>query len=291
MASFAGVRNMKNCAIVLEDNPKERMEFQFWEQQIEESYALEAYQTHGGKRTPQPTHITYMGGNWSAMNLTLHFQADGRTKSRPVPGRTHAADIEGVLVDMERTARWFESLAFPQGAKGDKGLQQQLISRADGPKSGRGKKLTGLFTSDDAVAKAKANLRANVPPIFLVVFGRFLTVRGYLTNVALNWKPPFHPVTVRPYSCTVTMSLQRLEKGELTLESIRNMGGAREQTSTVSITGSIPLLERSKSLARLNLHYKASVMQKSGNYQALNLRDVEESTAPFIAQTTIQSGF
>jgi hypothetical protein len=74
----------------------------------------------------------------------------------------------------------------------------------------------------------------------LIVFGSFLVLRGYITNVSLRWQPPFHPITVRPYGCTVTISFQRLDASYPTWRSIRNSAGGSEY-SPRNITGTVRL--------------------------------------------------
>jgi len=96
------------------------------------------------------------------------------------------------------------------------------------------------------------------------VFGSFLIVRGYATSVSLAWKPPFHPVTMRPYACAVTIALQRLEADYPTWQSIRNQGGGSPQTP-VKVDGNVQLnadAERQLTAIRGNAARAAAVRQQ-----------------------------
>jgi len=227
-----GPRNTANCAIVLEDQPTGvdgRMAFQSFEQEIEEAYGVTGYQEYAKERMPQPGYAAYRGGNWSAMNLTLNFQADGVLPAGADPRNIKASDVEGILVDMERRIRWFEALGFPlrrtAGAFADRQIQRATT--------------TGFAPSATTQKALRSQVR-NDPPIFLVVFGSFLIIRGYLANISLRWKPPYHPETMRPYACAVTMSIQRLDADYPTWQSIRNSAGGSEQ-SPVNVSGTVAL--------------------------------------------------
>lgn len=223
------------CAIVLEDRPTgidARMPFESFEQEIEEAYALNGYQEYAEKRMPQPGYAAYRGGNWSPMNLTLHFRADGALPARPSFIETVVPtdqEIEGILIDMERKIRWFEALGFPLRRSASAFADRQ-IARA------RSAGLNPL----PATQQALRNQVRNDPPIVLIVFGSFLVLRGYITNVSLRWQPPFHHVTARPYGCTVTISFQRLDAEYPTWRSIRNSAGSSEHTPN-NVTGTVRL--------------------------------------------------
>jgi len=220
------------CAIVLEDRPTgidARMPFESFEQEIEEAYALDGYQEYAKNRMPQPGYAAYRGGNWSAMNLTLHFRADGTFGSPVVEGKVPISEIDGILIDMERKVRWFEALGFPLRRSASAFADRQ-IARAQA---------AGLNVLP-ATQKALRSQVRNDPPIVLIVFGSFLVVRGYIMSVALRWQPPFHPVSVRPYGCTVTLSFQRIDASYPTWRSIRNSAGGSESTPK-NITGTVKL--------------------------------------------------
>ena len=252
----SGPRNTANCAIVLEDQPSgvdARMEFQSFEPEITESYTVGGYQEYGAERMSQPGFAAYRGGNWDVMSLTLNFQADGHLNRQIVSGQVKAAEVEGVLVDMERRVRWFEALGFPLRRTADAFADRQIArSTAAG------------FTPTAQAQTALRNQVRNDPPIFLVVFGSFLIVRGYATSVSLAWKPPFHPVTMRPYACAVTIALQRLEADYPTWQSIRNQGGGSPQTP-VKVDGNVQLnadAERQLTAIRGNAARAAAVRQQ-----------------------------
>jgi len=216
------------CAIVLEDQPTgvdARMPFASFEQEIEESYALDGYQEYAKNRMPQPGYAAYRGGNWSAMNLTLHFRADGQVNRKIALGEVQTSDVEGILIDMEHKVRWFEALGFPLRRSASAFADRQIArARAAG------------ITPSKATQQALRNQVRNDPPMVLIVFGSFLVLRGYITNVSLRWQPPFHPETARPYGCTVTISFQRLDASYPTWRSIRNSAGGSEYTPKIEGT-------------------------------------------------------
>ena len=277
MAAGARVlRNTANCAIVLEDQPTgidARMPFQFFEPEIEESYALKGYQEYAEKRMPQPGYAAYRGGNWSAMNLTLHFRATADLRSQIQLGQVGVADVEGVLLDMERKIRWFEALGFPLRRTAGAFADRQIKTA----------KASGVNPTAATQAALKNQVR-NDPPIFLVVFGSFLTIRGYLENISLKWMPPFHPVSVRPYGCTVTMAIQRIEAEFPTWRSIRNSAGSSE-SSPVNIAGTVGLnASASRDLAGARAQASLSAdpnnvftqqSQRSQSQQAANIAAVQ----------------
>lgn len=244
-AAAGGARNFRTarCAIVLEDQPTgidARMPFESFEQEIEEAYSLDGYQEYAANRMPQPGYVAYRGGNWSPMNLTLHFRADGPLNKRIALGQIQASDVEGILIDMERRVRWFEALGFPLRRSAGAFAERQ-IARAQ----------AAGFDPIPAASTALRNQVRNDPPILLLVFGSFLIIRGYLTNVSLRWLPPFHPVTVRPYGCTVTLAIQRIDAAYPTWRTIRNSAGESESSPT-NITGSIQLsVETERELERI----------------------------------------
>jgi hypothetical protein len=253
----SGPRNTSNCAIVLEDRPAgidARMSFQSFEQEIEEQYALNAYQEYAQNRMPQPGYASYRGGNWSSMNLTLNFQADGKLNRRIALGEVQTSDVEGILIDMERKVRWFEALGFPLRRTADAFADRQIQrARAAG------------FTPSAAVQKALKDQVRNDPPIFLVVFGSFLVVRGYATNITLRWKPPYHPETVRPYACTVNLAIQRIEASYPTWQSIRNQAGSTEQ-SPVNVSGTVQLnADAERRLADIRQQSAAGALSRAVN--------------------------
>jgi hypothetical protein len=228
LAGNVSYRSVSQCALVLEDNPvgdDSRLDFEsFPEDGIEEAYTVEGYREIAGSRMPQPLFAAYRGGNWNAMSLVLNFRAGDNLGREVAISELSRNDLDALLVAMERKARWCQALSFPLERNATtftnrvkaKAIRGQL-SRA---RSGGGISESALRSAD------LSQLTRNDPPILLLVFGSFLTVRCYTTGYSLKWTHPFHPLTAQPYGCEVTLSLQRLELEYPTWDSIRNAPGA-----------------------------------------------------------------
>ena len=115
------------------------------------------------------------------------------------------------------------------------------------------------------------------PPMCLLVFGSFLVIRGYITNVALRWQPPFHPVTVRPYGCTVTISFQRIDASYPTWRSIRNSAGGSEYTPH-NVNGTVRLnVEAERALDRVrNQAALGAVAREQVNQNNIMVRQIQQ---------------
>lgn len=228
-----GYANVTMCALVLEDNPvgqDSRLDFEsFPSEGIEEAYAVSGYREIAADRMPQPGFAAYRGGNWSAFNLELKFRAGNQLGRVVSLGELSVADLEGILTEMERKARWCQALCFPLERKATAFTNRIL---ADARTSG--------FSESDLTAVSLGQLTRNDPPYVLVQFGSWLTLRCYATGYALKWEHPFHPVTCQPYGCTVTLSLQRLDNDYPTWQSVRNQSGGLPQSPFLPrIPGSI----------------------------------------------------
>lgn len=220
--------NVATCALVLEDNPvgpDSKLYFEsFPDGGIEQSYAVNGYREIAADRMPQPGGVAYRGGNWSSFSLELKFRAANATGNVASVETLSTADLESILVTMERKARWCEALHFPGLERSATSFTQRIEADA---------RFAGI---DEATLKSAnlSQLTRRDPPMVLVVFGSWMTLRMYATGYSMRWEHPFHPVTVQPYGCTVTLSLQRLDKGYPTWKSIRNQAGGLPQSPTVS---------------------------------------------------------
>lgn len=119
----------------------------------------------------EPPLWTWQGGGWANWTLTLEFHA-GATEGGGSGSR------EEFLSAVERKARWILALGAPRGRKRP---PNQL----------------------------RTNARPGDPPIVLVVFGSFMTLRCICLGTNLTWLPPFEPKTVQPYSAKLEIALQR----------------------------------------------------------------------------------
>ena len=224
-----------NCALVLEDEPvgqESRLEFETFPESIEEVYAVTSYRKIGADRMPQPGGVAYRGGDWSTFSIELQFRAGHRASGRAdrPPVEYSRTLLEQELVEMSRKARWCQALCFPLRRQ-ISGSTQERILRTTSP-GGRNAVLAA------GVRQALNELQRNDPPKVLVVFGAWMTVRGYATNVTLKWMPPYDPVTNRPYGCTVNIQIQPLMVNYPTWQSIS--GGAWSQQARGNDPNTIP---------------------------------------------------
>jgi hypothetical protein len=206
------------CALVLEDNPvgeDSRLEFETFPGEIEESYAVSQYEEIAGTRMSQPASAAYRGGNWGQFTLQIEFHAG--LKYTPLisdldPRGLDPTDIERLLIENERKARWCQALTFP-------------LARSFGPSFKRilPSPPTGGVTFSAETLKALDNLKRKDPPIVLVVFGSWHIIRGYVLTSTLKWVGPWHPTTARPYGAMVTLSIQPIMPEYPTWETIRNL--------------------------------------------------------------------
>lgn len=223
--------NVRQCALVLEDNPvngDSRLEFEsFPEDGIEESYSVNGYREIAGGRMPQPGFAAYRGGNWSSFTLVLKFRAGGQAPTRKATlSAITESDLEGILIEMQRKARWCQALCFP--------LERQATSLTN--RIQRRARTGGI--SESALQQAGlGQLTRNDPPLVLVVFGSFLTLRCYCTGYAIKWEHPFHPATAHPYGAEVSLQFQRLELEYPTWETIRNQAGRQPQAPNLPRIG------------------------------------------------------
>jgi hypothetical protein len=223
--------DVSKCALILEDNPvgeDSRLNFEsFPAEGIEESYAVTGYREIAADRMPQPGFAAYRGGNWSAFTLELKFRA-GDYLGRTVDLKAlSVADLEGILTTMEAKARWCQALCFPLERKATT-FTDRILQNA---------RSAGISESDLASVNLGQLTRVD-PPYVLVQFGSWLTLRCYATGYSIKWEHPFHPVTVQPYGCTVSLSLQRLDLDFPTWGSIRGQaGGLPQSPSTRRIQG------------------------------------------------------
>jgi hypothetical protein len=173
--------------------------------------------------------VAYRGGNWSTFSLQLDFRAGQRQSDPSKPGVFQDLDratLEKELVEMERKARWCQALAFP--LRRDLGeFGTRILKRASS---------RGVVVSAQ-IREALSNLRREDPPKILVVFGSWMTLRGYASQVTLKWEGPWDPESNRPFGCSVSMQIQPLMVEYPTWQTVRN--GAWSQQSGANDPNSI----------------------------------------------------
>jgi hypothetical protein len=234
-------------ALVIEDPPNDsklrtRLSFQSYPDTIEEVYTLTQYREIAATRMSQPGFVAYRGGNWGAFPLELQFRAGldvgkdaaGKSASTPVldpiPSNPFKAylptrnspdfdtpQMQQQLIDNEINVRWCQALAFPLARGLGATAQKQII----GSKVNAGAQASELSSTGAAIA----NLQRFDPPIILIQFGSWLTIRGYVTSVTIKWERPFHPRTGRAYGATVDFQFQPLMPFYPNFQSIANQSG------------------------------------------------------------------
>jgi hypothetical protein len=268
---------VSQCALVLEDDPvgaDSRLVFESFQQELEENYAVQAYEELGAKRMPQPGFVAYRGGNWSSFQIRLIFVA-GQKASLVGSGAAGfdpnvtvtSPDIEKLLIEMERKVRWCQALCFP-------------LSREVGPAGSRRilrPSGTGDAPPSAAIEEAISKLKRADPPIVLVVFGSWTTLRGYVTQVNIKWGSPWHPVSVRPYTAEVTLTIQPQMAEYPTWQSIRNQAGVGGfTTASPTIRGAVIPPSLSDARARATALFGANAVSVSARKLQLKAEGVQE---------------
>ena len=206
------------CSLVLEGNPTadNRLDFEsFPAEGFEEAYAVSGYEEMAARRMPQPGYAVYRGGNWSSFSLSLKFRAGNVLNRQTSIEQINTADLDSLLVEMERKARWCQALQFPLEREAS-GITDRILQRTQ---------TGGISTSALQSVSALQKLTRNDPPYVLVVFGSFLLLRTYVTGVTIKWEGPFHPITAQPYGCEINIAFQRLDLEYPTFSTIRNSAG------------------------------------------------------------------
>jgi len=180
------------CSIALQEDPRERLVFESFPGSIGEGYQAKLTAPNVGGT--QATSANYNGGYFDSFSLSLKFVAgllneanDPHFNAKFIEAFRKISDdkirgyaIDGLLQRMEEKVRWLQALCFPRGDV-DFETTDKIFTRTPG-----------------------------TPPIVLITFGEFLTISGHVTSVTITWKPPFHPVTARPYSAVVALTIMRL---------------------------------------------------------------------------------
>lgn len=173
------------CVIALKNNPKERLGFESFPEDIGEGYTV-TWAHFDAVRTSDRVSAVYQGGKYSDFSINLVFVAGLFTTTRLYgrrnlePGQLRGSvEINDELKFMEQKVRWLQALAFPR------------------PLQRRGSNARAFGISGD-------------PPRVLVTIGQFMTIEGVVSSWNTRWKPPFHPESVRPYVGTVDITIKRI---------------------------------------------------------------------------------
>lgn len=176
------------CSVVLKEDPREKLLFEsFPLDGISDGYSA-SFRPKGG-RVPVVTYRYWSGGGYSPFTLSLTFYAGlNPTVNTRFSGvkwtagnlnRAEEISLDADLQAMEAKVRWLQALCFPRPKRRRSGANRKFVA-------------------------------AGQPPRVLVTFGRFWTIEGVAGSCEITWKPPFHPVTARPYRAEVSVSIQRL---------------------------------------------------------------------------------
>jgi len=162
------------CALVLEDAPTERLVFSSFPvgEGINENYTTNWNPTKG--TAPEPLFWKWAGGSWTNFTLSLEFVAG--IDAEALDPRSEAQ----LIADMKSKVRWCQALGFPRG-------------RTRRPP---GERRTNAYPGD--------------PPVVLVTYGRFMTLRCLCFGANVIWRGPFDHVTADPHGAKVDISLQRV---------------------------------------------------------------------------------
>jgi hypothetical protein len=198
--------------------------FESFPGEITESHSA-SYRGLGGFFMPQPLFALYRGGDWAPVELKLVFRAGENAL-------TSAASLDQLLKQMEDKVRWCQALTFPMG------------SNTGIPKAAVACSLSALdWTSLTAQAQTLTlNVKQYIvstlgydpfPPIILVIFGSWWTLRGFAESVTVRWNSPWHPHSVKPYGAEVTIRIHPQRQGYPTWDVIRNLS-ARTPINTAA---------------------------------------------------------
>lgn len=254
------------CALVLEDEPvgsDSRLDFESFPGEVEETYSVNQYREMGGDRMPQPSHVAYRGGTWSPWTLTLLFragirQADQATAARlPRTDDVTNAQLEQMLIEMERKVRWCQALTFPL----ERSLGALESRRVLGRLSTANAALANTPGSPTINATQTLNeMKRNDPPIVLVVFGSWWVQRAYVENVSIKWQGPWHPESVRPYGAEVSITLKPIKAVYPTWGLIREQAGVGGFDNNPLATGrGTSATQRARNVVRLSNNAAAFV--------------------------------
>ncbi len=175
------------CAIQLEDDPRNEFRVQFESvppQGIVEGYSAN-FSAASGRGAPQPAFRRWTGGDWQPMQFDLEFRAGAFSKKgasqqsgqQGTAQSDNSALINEYASDMEKKVRLLQAMSFPKPPQ-QRTANQKLLPPAP------------------------------LIPFVLVVFGDFVTFRGYVTSTQITWKEPWHPVSARPLTAVVSVSFQ-----------------------------------------------------------------------------------
>jgi hypothetical protein len=173
------------CALVLEQMPTERVQFESFpaDEGITEGYNADYVKTGG--RAAEPYGRMWQGGDWNPINITLEFHAGMSYLEVGTPGQ--------VIGQMIKKVDWLKALPFPRpmtrpmrAGKSDLGKRQAVG-------------VSGFASYGGQTAD---------PPIVLFVWGLFMTLKGRVTAWTVTWKGPYEVISGKPHHASVALTFQ-----------------------------------------------------------------------------------
>lgn len=268
LAPAARFDNVAQHAIVLEETPigdDSRLVFESFPGEWEESYQLKGYRKMGGHRMAQPQFATYQGGDWGPFPLTLVFRAGIGDGTEGDPNAVVTRDIESILIAMERKVNWLIALAFPLERSNVETQRFLRAAVANGT-------LDASLVSEESVSA----LKRNDPPFVLLILGSWKIIRGYLMGISWTWKPPFHPISGRPYGAEVRMNFQPIQPAYPTWQSIRNQAGTAGRSGP--LTERLPAADLQRIVVTNNLLQNAAAAA-SGTNAPVGIQNLPDPTS------------
>jgi len=173
------------CSISIKGDPKERLVFEsFPANSMKEGYTADWHVIKVG-RTSVATSVRYTGGDESDIPIDLTFVAGAFRGRRAVVDKfdkQSMIELDSALQEMESKVMFLKALHFPR-PKTPKTIEQRNARKPSGD-----------------------------PPKVIFTLGRFRTYEGVLQRFDVDWKPPYHPTSGRPYTASVSLSLQILHE-------------------------------------------------------------------------------
>jgi hypothetical protein len=201
------------CALVLEKNPTERVQFESFpaEEGITEGYNAD-YAKLGDKYSGEPIRRTWQGGDWNPISITLNFRAG----LNPL----EIGPIGVAIGRMLGKVNWLKASTFPRPDTYTPAGKKALPS---GAKSAGASKASGILSG-----------LAGRPPYVLFVWGLFMTLRGRIPAWTVQWQGPYEPISGKPHGAIVTLTFQPESGFFPNWYSVRDTGGGNTPASVVS---------------------------------------------------------
>jgi len=217
------------CALVLEDDPTQRVQFESFpvEDGVSEGYNADYAKTDG--RAAEPLGRMWVGGDWQAINISLVYRAGLSFFEIGPPGVAISRMIEKV--------NWLKAAAFPRTKTRQVPAQKgNALPAAFAAASGIGP-VSSIFgavgQAQNLQSSSRMATQAAEPPYVLFVWGLFMTLRGRVTAWQVRWTGPYDPITAKPHGAEVMLTYQPESGFYPDWYSVRDTGGGKVPSSLV----------------------------------------------------------